>query len=358
MINRLTNIACLMVLLPGIAQAGSPDKIQGNWLGEWTGQGGMGGKNVAEIRGLGNGEYQATFTAFDSGEQDMGVFTFAINGSSVGEDKVEFTQDINLGLLGSFHFEATVEQGKLRGKYTNGNIYQGTLELERIEKQPEQVGAKPLPGAVMLFDGSSLNQWTLPAAQPAEWLIKDGVLTLQPTDSASRSAVGHLVAKPEFTAAQIHLEFRLPYLPDKRGEERANGGVYLGGQYELQIVDSFGFPRPRTLDGDFEDHDALGAIYKQRPPLEMAALPPGEWQAFDITFTGPKTDSSGQSQPAEVTVMLNGTLIHDRVPLTEPTEGAPGTSRTTKSGLILQNAGQLLEFRNIWYVPLDVPATR
>lgn len=341
---------------PATDKSKRPDNVQGMWLGVWKGRGGMGGKNVAEICGLGNGEYQATFTAYDSGEQDKGVFSFSINGSSVSDDKVVFTQEINLGLLGAFSFEAEVENGKLLGKYSNGNRYQGTMELKRIEKKPESVGTKPLPGAVVLFDGSSLDQWTTLGKPAGGWTIKDGSLIAPKWETAS-GGTGHLAMKVPLNDAQMHLEFRVPYLPEKRGQERGQGGVFLWGRYELQIVDSFGFARPKNSSNEFADDDAAGAIYKRHAPKEQPALPPGEWQAFDITMRAAKRDATGAvTQPAEVTVFFNGAAIHERVELTEPTEQAPLADSQEPAGLVLQNAGQAVEYRNVWYVSLDAAA--
>ena len=43
-------------------------------------------------------------------------------------------------------------------------------------------------------------------------------------------------------------------MPDKKGQARGNSGVYLGGIYELQVLDSYGL-KPQDND--------CGAIYKQ-----------------------------------------------------------------------------------------------
>jgi hypothetical protein len=349
-----TIAATLALAVAGTALA-ADDNVQGNWLGTWTGQGGMGGKNVCEVCGLGNGEYQATFTAYDSGEQDKGIFTFSINGSSVSDTKVVFTQKIDLGRLGMFSFDADVENGKLLGKYSNGNRYQGTMELKRVEKQHDSIGAKPLPGAVVLFDGKSLDQWRPLSEAMGEWTVSGGAIVAPASDSAVAPRGGHLASKATFGSAQIHIEFRVPYLPAKRGQERGQGGVFLQGRYELQIVDSFGFPRTKNSAGEYSDHEALGAIYRRYAPKELPALPPGEWQAFDITYTAAKLDAAGKVvQPAEATVVLNGTPIHEKVALDEPTDDAPLPDG--KAGLVLQNAGQPVDYRNIWYVPLDGPA--
>jgi len=327
-----------------------PDKIQGNWLGEWKGKG-MGGKTVAQIYGLGSGTYQAVFTAYDSGEQDSGIFTFAIQGSSVNDEKVVFTQSIDLGLLGMFSFDATVEKGALTARYSNGSKYQGTLALKRTEMKSDTVGARALPGAIVLFDGKSLDGWRVSGDKPVEWKVVDGAIVAPVLNPPGPATSGHLVSRETFDDAQIHLEFRVPYLPDKRGEERGQSGVFLQGRYEVQIVDSFGFPRPKNAQGDFSDDDAVGAIHRQHAPKEMAAFPPGEWQAFDITFLAAKADKS-----AEITALLNGKLIHDRVPLKESTADAPIREPGTPAGLILQSAGYAVEFRNVSLVRLNTAA--
>jgi hypothetical protein len=330
------------------------DKVQGNWLGTWEGKGGMGGKNVAQIYGLGNGEYQAMFTAYDSGEQDKGDFTFGIRGASTTDGKVVFDQNIDLGGLGMFTFHAEIEDGKLLGKYSNGEQYEGTMELKRTTQSPDAVGGKPLPGALVLFNGKNLDGWKVLGDEPAEWKVADCAIIAPTSDRLTPSKSGHLACLTNIGRSQIHVEFRVPYLPEKRGERRGQSGVYLLGNYEVQIVDSFGFPRAKDVQGYFIDTDALGAIYGQQAPTELPALPPEEWQAFDITLIPETVDSAGKvTTPAELTVFLNGKAIHERVELKKPTQGAPVSDAATVPSLMLQNAGQPVEFRNIWYVPLD-----
>jgi hypothetical protein len=345
----------LIVILATSVHAAQPrDKVQGNWLGTWEGTGGMGGKNVCQIYGLGNGEYQAMFTAYDSGEQDKGDFTFGIRGASTTDGKVVFDQNIDLGGLGVFKFHAEIADGKLLGAYSNGNQFEGSMELKRITQAPEAVGGKPLPGAVVLFNGKDLDGWKVLGDEPAEWTVVDGAIVAPASDRLTPPKSGHLACETKFGRAQVHVEFRVPYLPEKRGERRGQSGMYLLGKYEVQIVDSFGFPRAKDVQGYFIDTDALGAIYGQQAPTELPALPPEEWQAFDITLIPETVDGDGKAtKPAELTVFLNGKSIHERVELKKPTQGAPVTDASTAASLILQNAGQPVEFRNIWYVPLE-----
>ena len=96
------------------------------------------------------------------------------------------------------------------------------LTLPRIERSSPTLGAKPPQGAVVLFDGSSADHWE-------KGKVENGLL----------AATGCL-SKKKFADCTLHLEFRTPYKPNARGQGRGNSGIYYGGRYETQILDSFG----------------------------------------------------------------------------------------------------------------------
>lgn len=329
-----------------------PDPIQGNWLGDWTPDKGGGGKQTAQIVALGKGMYQGAFTAYDGGESQSETFRFVISGT-LTDSGVVFEQKINLGeTLGTFEWGATAKDGLLKGRYSNNRNYIGTFTLKRVELKPEQVGTEPLPGAVVLFDGTGLDRWTRHGGGSTAWKLVDGAL--QVGRNAGRSQPEHLVCRETFRDAQIHLEYRTPFLPEARGLERGASGVFVQGRYEIQVLDSFGQPRVRDNFGALADDDSAGAVFKRAAPLENVALPPREWQALDITFTAPELKPDGAVQrPGTLTVVHNGTVIHNALKLEEPTSGAPIQDLTTPAGLILEDAGQPVEFRNIWMVRLD-----
>jgi hypothetical protein len=282
----------------------SPDRIQGNWVGEWRLDDGGGGKQTARIIGLGNGEYQGSFTAYDGSEQQNETFRFVISGTAAANDQVDFATTINLGeKLGTFEWTATAQDGKMEGRYTNKRNYIGGFTLKRVELKPESVGAEPLPGAIVLFDGKSLEGWTGPDGRPTAWKVVDKAIRVERTKVDGKETPAHLISREHFRDAQIHLEFRTPYLPAARGLERANSGVFLQGKYEIQIVDSFGQARVRNNFGDLSDDDSAGAIFMRTAPTENVALPPGEWQTLDITFEQAKLGKDGKvAEPALITV--------------------------------------------------------
>ena len=63
---------------------------------------------------------------------------------------------------------------------------------------------------------------------------------------------GNIITKEKFDGKfALHVEFRVPYLPDAKGQGRGNSGVYLQGRYEVRVLDSYG------LDSKDDDCGAI-----------------------------------------------------------------------------------------------------
>ena len=202
------------------------------------------------------------------------------------------------------------------------------------EAQPKVVSALPgeVPSdAVVLFDGKNLSEWVHTDGTPASWIVSDGATTV---------AKGGIKTKREFGDIQLHLEFRTPAPARGEDQDRGNSGVYIQGNYEVQILDSY--INETYIDG------MCGAVYKMYPPLVNVSRPPGIWQSYDIIFRAPKLDSAGKVvKKATVTVLHNGVLIQDHVEV-EPTGGRLGSAETARGPIFLQDHNHPVQFRNIW----------
>ena len=119
--------------------------------------------------------------------------------------------------------------------------------------------------------------------------------------------------------------------------------------YEIQVLDNYG--NTTYADGQ------AASIYGQYPPLVNVCRPQGEWQSYDIIFNAPKFAEDGKLlKPAYITVFLNGVLLHHMKSIQGPTQHrrlAEYTLMNSVGALELQDHGDLVRFRNIWYRPLN-----
>ena len=203
-----------------------------------------------------------------------------------------------------------------------------------VKLNDDSMGAKPPAWGVYLFFDSLANWVKKGTDVPAAWPLKDGILTVKGGDIQTRDRFGDF---------QLHVEFNIPYMPDKTGQARGNSGVYLQGIYELQVLDSYGLK--------LQDNDC-GAIYKQIIPSVNACKPPLQWQTYDITVHSAKV-KDGKTQKARLTVVQNGVKIIDDKEIS-PTPGGVGDVKEGDKGpILLQDHGNAVQYRNIWIKPLD-----
>ena len=165
--------------------------------------------------------------------------------------------------------------------------------------------------------------------------------------------IPYLITKDEFSDVRIELEFMVP--------NGSNAGVYLMGRYEVQILDSFGKPKPA--------YDDLGGIYERydpaRPkgqqgfegtaPKTNAAKAPGEWQTLDITFRAPRFDDTGKklADARFEKVLVNGVLVQENATTTGPTRSSPLEGETSKGPIAIQGDHGPIAIRGFRVTPVE-----
>jgi len=235
-------------------------------------------------------------------------------------------------------WSGVIDKGALVG--TINGKKQGKFRLSYLAPRSNTaLGQKPPTNATVLFDGKNLNAWVLQdnKAAPVKWKIMD--------DGSMQVNGGNIVSKESFGDHKLHIEFKLPYMPFASGQGRANSGVYLHGRYEVQVLDSYG------LEG--ADNEC-GGIYQVSKPAVNMCYPPLQWQCYDITFRTPRFDNAmKKTANARITVVHNGVVIHDNIELPGLTGGAIENSEGRLGGLMLQDHGNPVQFRNIWVEKLN-----
>lgn len=210
-------------------------------------------------------------------------------------------------------------------------------ELCFAQEDADVMPAPPPKGAMVLFDGKDLADWSSGRWRAARWIVRDGY--------AEVNGKGSIQTREKFRDFQLHLEFWLPLMADAKGQGRANSGVYLQGRYEIQVFDSY---------GQQPEKNSCGAIYGVAAPLRNASRKPRRWQSFDIVFRAPRVDGAGKViEPGRVTVLHNGVVIHHAADLWAPTGGALDTDLGAPGAILLQDHGSPVRYRNIWILPIE-----
>ncbi len=206
-----------------------------------------------------------------------------------------------------------------------------------------QKAVAPTAGSIVLFDGKSLDKWTSAEGAPAKWKVVDGAMEVVPK-------TGTLTTKDSFGDVHLHIEWRTPKPPEGKDQDRGNSGVFFGGgRYEVQVLDSY--DNVTYADGQ------AGSIYGQYPPTQNVALPPGEWQTYDIIYNRPRFDANGKLiSPCRISVTWNGVKVQDNVELTGPTANGsrpPYEAHPDRLPISLQDHGHKVQYRNIWLHDLE-----
>ena len=326
MVRITSALACAALCFSAMAWAQEEDAVMGIYEGAFT-SGTLDGQAfrilmVPRARTENIAKHDAVFV-FDALGARVSVPSKTIRGATALEGEAD------LGDTGTFKVTGELADGAITGTF-DGPGRNAKFSASKADKSSPTLGATPPDGAVVLFGGENADEWQ---RVPLKWPIVDGAMEVSGSN---------LATVQEFGDFQMHLEFRTPYMPTAAGQARGNSGVYILGRYEVQVLDSFGEAPADNL---------CGGIYKAAVPVADAALPPLQWQTYDIDFIAPKFDESGKKTAnATITVTHNGIVVHENVVLPDVTPGGLSDTEGPTGPLMLQDHGNNVQFRNIWIV--------
>ena len=231
---------------------------------------------------------------------------------------------------GGYHWSGQIQNGHLSVRSGYGQHF----ELDKFVRKSPTEGLKPPRDAIVLLpfrDGvkPDTGSWT-----NSQWKrLNNGAMQVNKGDNDTKEQFGDI--------EHFHIEFKLPLEPNNRGQGRANSGVYFAGQFEVQVLDSFGLVH---TSGD------CAGLYNVARARVNACLPPETWQTYDVKFRAPRLNTDGSiKENARITVELNGITVQKDVEI--PYSGNRWKGKSEATGPIhLQDHGHPIQYRNIWLI--------
>ena len=202
----------------------------------------------------------------------------------------------------------------------------------------------PEDATVLIGDGEngsiSLDDWN----NASSWTVEDGYVTVGDE---------FITSKQSFGDGHYHVEWRVPTSVTGSSQTPGNSGFFLASRYEIQVLNNY--ENPTYADG------YAGSVYGQHPPLVNASRPKGEWQTYDVIWRAPRfADDGSLESPGVVTVFWNDVLVQAQTVLNGPTvyqDVAEYSQHPVEAPIQIQDHGQPVQFRNVWYAPEPSPAS-
>jgi len=149
-----------------------------------------------------------------------------------------------------------------------------------------------------------------------------------------------ILTKEKYGDVHVELEVMIPM--------NGNSGVYLMGEYEVQIWDSYS--KPVILENQW-----FGTITATKEPDVHVEKGGGEWQTLAIDFKAPRFGANGGKTANALfeKVVLNGHVIHENVAVGAPTPVCLTGRESAKGPLMFQGFVGPVAYRHINIVPVD-----
>jgi Domain of Unknown Function (DUF1080) len=258
------------------------------------------------------------------------------------------------------------------------------------------VGATPIYGATVLFDGSKgkaaaaaelaakWKDWPrfTPSNVPLFKIARDPEFLADSNHATLQACCNPLWGYDDIQATtgiyadfQVHAEFicmgryDTPYdsptpdanasapFADTSAAGYSNSGVYAASRYEIQIqswtTDQTKLPLL---------HD-MGAIVDASAPTSNQNKANGVWQAYDITYRNARFTGANMTSNPYISVWWNGVQVHNNRLLNAAASGLANHSGEEHLdpvvyGLKLQSEGRDVRFRNVWIKELKIADTQ
>lgn len=203
--------------------------------------------------------------------------------------------------------------------------------------------------------GSAMEPWL-----PAKGWVEAGSVAVDPQNPkqlkpgpgtgilVSPGKADYLISRQQYRDVAVHAEFLIP--------AGSNSGLYFSGSYEVQVYDSFGVEKdkyPGIECGGIYPEWVGNANVRGHSPAVNAALPPGQWQTFDVIFRAPRFDADGRktANARFEKVVHNGKVVQENIEVPGPTRG--GFPEKAIGPLRIQGDHGPVAYRNIRIKPLQ-----
>jgi hypothetical protein len=224
-------------------------------------------------------------------------------------------------------------------------------------------GTRPLtPGEIqdgwrLLWDGKTTHGWRSvrgPGFPAGGWQIRDGVLTVLPSEGKGVAAGGDIITVDLFSDFELLVDFRVT--------PGCNSGIKIFVDPEINRVPGVSIGLEYQILDDERNPDAkqgrdgnrtLGSLYDLYPPAaDKRPNPVGEWNTALIVSRGPHVEH-----------WLNGRRILEYTRFTpefrqrvlqSKFKSVPGFGELRVGHILLQDHGDEVSFRNIKIRELSV----